>query len=789
MAGSIDEVEDTPQSKKTALHKRALEDYQEAETGWADNRRLALDDIKFRSGDQWPEEVKRVRSQLGKERPMLVVDKLNQYVRQVVNDARQNRPAVKVRPIDDYGDDEVAEAFQGIIRHICDRSNADTAFDKATEDAVVGGFGFYRVTTEYLHANTFNQEICVKRINNPLSVLLDPNAQEADASDGRYAFIVDEMPKKDFKRRYPNAKYTDFNADGTKYSDGWTQGENVRYAEYFYKEEVESTSHLLETGDVVTDEEYQAAIADLGADKVPAIEESRQIPKTVVKWCRISGAEILEENEWLGKYIPIIRVVGNEYNIEGKVIYSGLIRAAKDPQRLYNYARSAFAERVALTPKSPWLIAEGQIEGYEDEWSKANSEPTVLTYKATDVAGTQVPMPQRVSAADIPEGFARDMQLSEHDIQASMGMYSASIGQAGNERSGKAIMARQREGDTATFHYQDNAARGIKYLGTILVDLIPKIYDSKRVVRILGEDGEASQAEHDPNQEEAVVHMGQHTIYNLNVGQYDVNVSAGPSFTTRRVEQSEAMMELIHNSPEVMQIAGDLLIKSQDWPGAEELAERFRLMLPPPIQQAIAARKEGMPPEAVAIVTQAQQAVQQRDQQIQEMGQAIQEAQQNVIKLELQVKDNTERVQVDLLKLKIEEFKAQTDRMQAEAAMNPQDSGAFDAIKLEYEDRWKKLDAEVRLTLGAMQSETTLKQSAMSANASGDGSTVTEETGEVKASPAIEAIVQGVVDSMRILQEGQNNIATSIGELSKYSRAPRVARRDKNGNLYSEVVG
>lgn len=146
MAGSIDEKSDP----KKDLHKQALDDYQTAETAWGDNRTWALDDIKFRAGDQWPEEVKRVRSQLGKERPMLVVDKLNQYVRQVVNDARQNRPAVKVRPIDDYGDDEIAEVFQGVIRHICDRSNADTAFDKATEDAVVNGFGYYRVTTEYL---------------------------------------------------------------------------------------------------------------------------------------------------------------------------------------------------------------------------------------------------------------------------------------------------------------------------------------------------------------------------------------------------------------------------------------------------------------------------------------------------------------------------------------------------------------------------------------------------------------------------------------------------------------
>jgi len=778
---SIVEKEKSP---KDALFEQALADFRMAEEAWADNRTKALDDIKFRAGDHWPEAIKTARSKIGQERPMLVVDKLNQYVRQVVNDARQNRPAVKIRPIDDEGDIEIAQAFQGVIRHIFERSNGDIAVDNATECAVVGGYGYYRVTTEYAHENTFNQEICVEKIGNPLAVMLGlPGEDPLKAS---FAFIVDEMPKKQFKAKYPNAKYTDFDTDATKYSDGWTNGENLRYCEYFYCEEVPTTMHLLDDGTTIDDEGYQEAVAQ--GLPVPAIVDTREIPQKRIKWCRLSGAEILEENDWLGKYIPIVRVVGNEYNIEGKVIYSGLIRAAKDPQRLYNYSRSAFAERVALTPKAPWLLSEGQVEGREEEWQKSNVEPAVLVYKAEDLNGHPTPPPQRVSSMDIPEGFARDMTLSEHDIQAAMGMYSASIGQAGNERSGKAIMARQREGDTATFHYQDNAARGIRDLGFILVDLIPKVYDSPRVIRILGEDGEASQAKIDPNQPKAVVRMGSMAIYNLNVGTYDVSVDAGPSFNTKRVEQSEAMMEMTRNSPEIMQIAGDLMVKAQDWPGAQELAERFRLMLPPPIQQALQAKeKSAMSPEAQAVVAQAEMAIQQRDQQIQEMGQAIQEAQQSVMKLELQVKSNAEKVQVEILRAEVEKFKAETDRMLAEAELSktPEDTSQFDAVKLQYEDNWKKLDAEVKLAIAELQSQTTMKTAVMSANSAGDGSTEVDESGERKPSSAVAGLIESVQERMEMLVQGQAELADRI---TKVATAKRVIKRDAQGNPYSVTV-
>lgn len=620
-------------------HKLALERFKLCEDAWDDNHKLAKADMEFRSGKHWDEADQKKRKDDG--RPCLVVDKLNQYVRQVVNDGRQNRPSVKVRPIDDNGDEEIAEALQGLIRHILDRSNADDAFDTALECAVVGGFGYFRVTTNYSHENTFNQDIYVERIRNPLAVLLDPNARKADGSDARFGFVVDEIQKDEYKRRFPDAEFSDFEASAEKYSDGWQSDDNVRICEYFWKEEVPTDVHLLADGTTVDAADYEAGLAE--GVPVPPIVETRKLPRCKVKWARISGAEILETNDWLGKYIPIIPVFGNEFDLDGKVTYSGLIRFAKDPQRLYNYSRSAYAERVALAPKAPFIAAAGQVAAYADEWESANTEPhSVLKYDPVDGA----PPPQRQQASDIPEGFARDMQLSEHDIQASMGMYNASLGEKSNEKSGKAILARQREGDVATFHYMDNLNRAVRHLGRILVDLAPKVYDSQRVIRILGEDGESSEAMVNPEQEAPVVKEGSRTIYNLNIGEYDVSVSAGPSYTTKRQEAAEAQMQLIQASPELFQIIGDILVKNMDWPGAEAISKRLKLMLPPQIQQA--EQQEGSSPEeqlaqSQAVIAQLQQQMQQIQMQAQEQGQMFADKEKQLTELEQAVKAEVAR--------------------------------------------------------------------------------------------------------------------------------------------------
>lgn len=654
----------------TDLLAEARERYKFAQDWWKDNFEAWLEDAKFRALDQWPEEVRRLRSLPGKERPCLVVDKLNQYVKQVVNDGRQNRPAVKVLPVDDKGDDDVADAFQGFIRSICNRSRADEAFDTALDHSAGNGFGYFRVLTEYAHKGTFNQEIVIKRVRNPLTVLLDPNIQAADGSDACFGFVTEDVPKDKFKYRYPNAKVTDWESDQTKFGEGWADGKTVRVCEYWYKLEAPITLHRLVTGEEISDEDYQLKLANLAeGEPPPKIDETREVPGYQVKFCRMTGAEILERQDWLGQHIPLVPVFGNESDIDGKVMYSGLIRAGKDPQRLYNFSRSAFAERVAYTPKAPWLAAAESIEGI-GEWATANTgNHQVLTFNAFGPDNEKLPIPQRINPADVPAGFAQDMQLAEHDIQAALGMYNASLGEKSNEKSGKAIMARQREGDTATFHYQDNLNRAISYLGRILIDLIPKIYDSKRVVRILGEDGKASQAMIDPESPQPLVEYGGQKIYNLGVGTYDVTVTAGPSYTTKRQEAAEAQVQIAQAVPQLWQVGGDIIIRNMDWPGSDELADRWKKMLPP----GIADDESSENPEAAAIKQQAQQMLDQASAQIEQAKQIIAELQSENEGLKQQAANKMAEVDVKRSEAETGAYEAETARMQALApAITPE---------------------------------------------------------------------------------------------------------------------
>lgn len=611
---AADEKESTAAGKDAAaLLRRAKADYKTAEDYWADNRKKWIEDAKFRipgEGNQWPENIRSKREAEGL--PVIEADKLEQYIKQVVNDGRQNRPAIKVRPEDGSGDPEIADALQGLTRHIFVRSNGDEALDTALDHAAGQGYGYFRVLTEYTSNRSFQQDLVVRRVPNPMAVLTSSH-ELADGADIRYAFVIDSVPKDDFKAKHPNAKATNWESDS--FSDGWAEDKVVRVCEYWYKVETTTTLHLLADGTTATAEEYEGAQA--AGEEVPLIIDSRaDYVECKVKWCRMTGGEILEERDWLGKLIPIIPVYGAELNVNGKVIYSGLVRRGRDPQLLHNISRTAFATRVALSTQAPWMAAAEQIEDYP-EWKTANSgKHQVLRYKHLAEDGTPIPPPIRITPSDVPAGFAQDAEMAEHDIQGALGMYSASLGEKSNEKSGRAIMARQREGDTATFHFQDNLNRAIRLLGRILVDAAPKYYDTKRVIRILGEDGTATMATHDPDQEAPVNKSGAQAIYNLGVGEYDVTVESGPSYTTRRVEAAQAMIELTQANPSIWQTHGDLIVKSQDWPGAEEFAERSKLVMPPALRQAIdqAEGPQALPPQ----VQQAMQAVQQQQQALEQ---------------------------------------------------------------------------------------------------------------------------------------------------------------------------
>lgn len=648
-------------TEQTKLLDEAKSNYKLAEEAWSDNRKQAIEDMKFRALQQWPDKIREIREKAN--RPVLVVDKLNQYIRQVVNDGRQNRPSVKVRPIDDDGDSEVAQAYEGIIRHILYLSNADAAFDTALDCAVANGFGWIRVLADYSYEGTFDQDLKVVRVRNPVSIFIDPNAQEPDGSDATYGFVIDEISKEEFKRRWPKAKVTDWN--DSRFNDGWRQDNNIRVAEYWYKVETPQNLLLLADGTTVTEAEYAESKAD-GAQVAP-IQDQRTIMVPVVKWCRLTGAEILEERDWKGKYIPIIPVYGNEWDIEGKVVYSGLVRAAKDAQRLYNFARSAFAERVALTPKAPWIAANGQVQEYLADWESSIVENiAVLKYDPQDVAGTPVPPPQRVSPTDVPSGSAQDMQIAEHDIQASMGIYQANIGAPSNETSGKAITARQREGDTATFHYMDNLNRAIRHLGRILVDLIPHYYGARKVIRILGEDGDASEAQTNDELGQAVLKNGPQVIYNLGVGEYDVAIDSGPSYMTKRMEMADTMGQIAQGNPQLFMLIADLWAKAQDWPNADKIATRFKAMLPPPVQQAEAAQEAGQDPEVAQVQQQAQQVIGGLQQQLQGAVQGIQQRDHAIGQLQGQIEALRKQVLVKGADVEVKNKQADTQQYQAE---------------------------------------------------------------------------------------------------------------------------
>lgn len=622
------------------------------------NRERAREALAFRDLNQWDEKTKAERENDPEgARPCLVVDKLNQHVMQVVNDERQNRPQIKVRPVDDAGDVETAKIFDGILRHIQDRSRADVAFDTAFECAVDGGFGFWRVLTEYSDPMSFDQDIRIKRIRNRFSTYLDPARQEPDGSDAGYGFILYKVQKTDFKKEF--GKKGEDAIDSFAYEDKefveWYGDDWVVYAEYFWKEKKKEKIVLLEDGSVMLKSEH---------DKNPvlAVQQERDTEIVKMRWRKVTGTAILEDGEWIGDSVPIIEVIGNELDIEGKVNRSGLIRPAMDSQRVDNYATSAFIENVALAPRASYVAAVGQIKGNEELWRTANRRNiSVLPYQPIEVNGALVSPPRREPPPGVSQGWLSVLSQSEHNIQAAMGRYDASLGAPSNETSGRAIQNRTRESDTGSFHFSDNLSRSLRRTGQMIVDIIPKIYDTKRIARIIGEDGEPGTAMVDPNLADA---DGQpkaymettgadgkiQKIYNLGVGKYDVTIVSGPSYTTRRLESADAMMEISRGNPDFMSKFGDIIFKSQDWPGAEKIADRFRKMLPPELKDGDATNLEKQKDQ----IKQAAQMLGQKEaelggamEQIQQLGQQVSEARTELEKQQRGLEAEAQRIEYE----------------------------------------------------------------------------------------------------------------------------------------------
>ncbi len=639
---------------------------------YSESREDELDDLRFFAGSpdnhwQWPADVLATRGavqgQTINARPCLTINKLPQHVRQVTNDQRQNRPSGKVIPADDKADIEVAEVFDGIVRHIEYISDADTAYDTACENQVAYGEGYIRLLTEYCDDNSFDQDIKIGRVRNSFSVYMDPTMQDPCGSDAQWCFITEDILKEEYERQYPDAmpiSTLQSTGVGDQNLSQWLSEDTIRIAEYFYYAHTSKTLNLYPGN--------TTAFAGSPEDQELQLMHGKPVrQRTVdaqqVKRLKINGYEVLEENDWVGKWIPVVRVVGNEFEVDGRLYVSGLVRNAKDAQRMYNYWVSQEAEMLALAPKAPFIGYGGQFEGYEQQWKTANTTnwPYLeVNPDVTDGSGQVMPLPQRAQPPMASSGLLQAKAGAADDIKSTTGQYDSSLGQTSNERSGKAILAREKQTDTGTYHFVDNLARAIRYITRQIVDMTPKIYDTERIARIIGEDGETSNVRVNPQQQEPVRKIVDEQgitiekIYNLGVGKYDVCVTTGPSYMTKRQEALEGMSNLLQGNPELWKVAGDLFVKNMDWPGAQEMAKRFAKTIDPKLME-----DGDKSPELQA----AEQQMEAMGKEMEQMHQMLQNVSKSMENRELEIQE---------FESKIKAFDAETKRIAAvQEGMSP----------------------------------------------------------------------------------------------------------------------
>lgn len=633
--------EEAETSATDKILAQARKDYDRAREAWSDNHKEAKDDLEFaRLGVQWPESVRKQREL--EHRPCLTFNKLPTFIRQVVNDARQNKPAIKVHPQDSNADPRTAEIINGLIRNIETTSDADVAYDTAIEHAVGQGFGFWRINVQYACDDSFDTDIVIERVANPFTVFGDPSSTQADSSDWNVALVIDSLSKAEFEAEYPKAEKTDWEADFRDCKD-WVDEDSVVVAEYWVRKKVKREIVALNDGTVI-------AVEDLEKDPekfrgMDVVGEPREVESHKVTQYLMTGAEILKTVDWAGRYIPIVPVYGDEViDQDGKRHFRSLIRDVKDSARTYNYMRTTGIEGLALQPRVPWVGEEGSFD-VDPNWDTANS----VSHSKLEYAKNK-PMPQR---QPLPSHFGAAFQealSAADDMKSIIGIYDASLGARSNETSGRAIMARQREGDVSTFHFIDNLSRAIRHGGRILLDLIPKVYSTERIIRVLGEDMEPQTVQIAPQGQpvqEETDDQGQivNAIYDITAGKYDLTVTAGPAYSTRREEAREMMMEAANASPEVGMVLFPRIAKLMDLPDAEEIAEELRALNPANQQQ------QGMPPEIQEQMQQGMALIQQLQRENEALKQAMADKQGD---LELKAQDN-----------QIKGFEAETRRMQA----------------------------------------------------------------------------------------------------------------------------
>lgn len=622
---------------------------QRAQHYWREIYDQAKIDIEFcvNKESQWDATAREER-RLAK-RPCVTINKIAGFVHQQTNALRANKMTLNAIPVDD-SDVGKAEIQDAMLEYVLKSSRADIATDWAGGRAIMGGFGFYRVTTEYESNLSFNQDIKVKRIENPLSTYLSPEIKCPYGSDASEAITGEWMSKADFKRQFDGKEAV--SADDITELTDWQSEDTVFVAEYYRIDYVDDTLYLLEDGTTI----LKSKVDEYEGDPNIVIANERKTQTKKVMWYKCSRDEVLEQTEIKADYIPIILVVGDEQWVNDKRYWKSLISNAKDPQIIYNYARTLQLEQLQKASNRPWVADARSIEGYESFWEDAsNPNMQYMPYNSTDEHGNPLAPPFMASVYQGSPDLMREAMTANDEIKGTTNINDATLGNQSNETSGRAIMARQRQSDQGNFHFLDNFKRAYEHLGRVLLSMIPNYYDTQRVLRITQDDEVfktivINVAEDSPllqkyEKELKNAELGINGMYNdVTVGKYDIRIAAGADYNTQREEAREVLIELGRAYPQLMEISGDLIIRAFDFPDADKIADRLKMLLPPELKGDEEGEAPQIPPELQQQIMQMQQQMQQAEQALQQMSQEL--------------KDKSADRELELLKA---EIKAESD--------------------------------------------------------------------------------------------------------------------------------
>jgi hypothetical protein len=583
----------------------------------ADNRALALVDLKFRYGEQWPQYAIASR---GLERPQLTINEMDSYIRQVTNSQRQQRPRMKVHPVDDYADVKTAKVISGLLRHIEVNSDADNAYDTAFDFAATMGFGYWRIDSDYIREDSFDQDIFINSINNPFSVYFDPISRLPDGSDAEKCLITDLIPKAQFKKLYAGAQFDNFGERGTGDSDPeWMTQNEIRIAEYFHVKHIKAKLVKLSDGTSMFEDELPPGrILEMAGIEIIG---DRPSAKRKVMWRKQTAMEILEERELPWRWIPIVPVYWTRTKIDNRTVCQGMVRPGMDAQRMVNFWQTSVTEQLALAPKAKYMMAEGQDEGHEIEWKNANLSPTpVLRYKQTDIEGQQAPVPQRIQPEQPPAGAIQAAFQSSSNLQKVMGIYDPNM-QEGPAKSGKAVLAERNQSENSNYHGFDQLTKSLKHTGRIILSGVPRIFDTKRLIREIGEDGNPMLTVINDKSQGSDEQAANRVVNDVTIGTYDIVMDTGPGYDTKRIQGVDSMMQLMQTpiGEKVATVGDDLIVRQMDFPGADVLADR--LAASNPLSQI--DEKSEIPPAVQIQIKAMQQQVQQLTQQLQQAEQVI----------------------------------------------------------------------------------------------------------------------------------------------------------------------